>query len=271
MNLRMHCLLVSFVLCVSLPASGGAPVALVLRDAKVMNCGPRSSSLGKLLTAELYKQAEGHKGFILKATTSKKGPQASYLLVPNVTCADKMSLGLSLYDVETAKIAWARIELVSGAGELKPVVAEMFRHLSFFLKTGMAKAPAELKGSRLQGVFLQIGPLADSGNKLPAGTASIWIAQLKSRLQRMAGAQVELDKSCKSFDRLKMRAEDEGVELVLWVELKAKASACELTWHLHDVVHNKALDKFSSPCGCDGKSIDATLDQAVRRLATLGK
>ncbi|MBW2702847.1 MAG: hypothetical protein JRF33_18655 [Deltaproteobacteria bacterium] len=64
---------------------------------------------------------------------------------------------------------------------------------------------------------------------------------------------------------------DDGVELVLWVELKAKASACELIWHLHDVVHNKALAKFSSPCGCDGKSINATLDQAVRRLATPGK
>ncbi len=271
MNLRVHCLLVSFVLCVSLPASGGAPVVLALGDAKVMNCGPRSSSLGKLLTAELYKQAAGHEGFILKGKTSKKGPKASYLLVPNVICASKMSLVLSLCDVETAKIAWTRIELVSGAGELKPGVAEMFRHLLVFLETGKAKALAEIKGSRLQDVLLQIGPLADSGKKLPAGTASIWTAQLKGRLQRLAGAQVELDRSCKGFDQLKMRAEDDGVELVLWVELKGKASACELTWHLHDVAHNKALAKFSSPCGCDGKSINATLDQAVRRLATPGK
>ena len=233
-----------------------------------------ASLLGRIKKAGFYE--------VVTHGQRKTGLTADYVLAVGILCQPhSVELNVSLVDVESAEILWAKNETYDQAAEIIPGLGKIVRLLSEFARTGKMPSQVENKAtanSPLNKHTLLLFPIRAPSAKISAKRLHALTAFLKRSLINVAGSDVmplgEVEAqivkkpgACGDKDCQLGVAEDNGVEKALAVKIGALGKKCVLDYVLYDV-ESKSVDKAASlRTGCRPKSLRSGLAKIVRQLS----
>ncbi|MBN2496813.1 MAG: hypothetical protein JXR96_19640 [Deltaproteobacteria bacterium] len=264
----------SIVLCLGFSALADETDAvrkgLRILPAKSLGCGKKGGKLASRAEQRLRSRLERSRAFrVLGARGTKTS--ADLMLEAKLSCAGQMTLNLSLLDVQTAEVLWARARVLEGPDELDDALDDGARLLAEFARSGKQPRQVDGRDSRVGGLSLVLSAVLDPEAKLEPRDRQ----RLARKLRRALAYQGYCDamptstlETARSRDSFLKRAENEGADRAVLVELGVDAGSCVLELSLFDVSSGKVERKASARAACRIQALEAEVEELVRRLVS---